>query len=510
MNVETPKNRLQRFGIHGIVVLHLLIALPLAYLLNIWADEASTLHTTEHGLGFAIRHALADEKQAPLYFWILSLWRELSGSILFARLFSVICAAVAIRLFFGVARRFFSERAALFVTLLFALHPFLIWASVEVRVYSLVILISLLLLRLWFATYFESTERQIPRRPTLIFLAVSAVALYTNYYLGFLLAGMFAALIATRKWRAAAAYFFNMVAAAVCFAPLIWAVRSQFAANTVAFQTERSLVTGVQLLWNTFLTFIIPTEIYPLDQITTVSLVRVWFVRVAVLVIVAALIRKRREVFDDRIRAFIAIVATVGAFFLASYLVLGEVYVAIRHASVLFAPLLLLAAAVIARILPARIWPAILVIYLGLFAYSLTMLYPNVAKRGDWARVGAFLERNERPGQPILVFTTFDALALPYHYKGVNKILPDEKFYDWEIEAPAGTPEAWRRQTEFILSRIPADANEIWLLTNEKCDVGESCRPLENFIEQNYTIEQERSFYLEKIRLLRKKNDRND
>jgi uncharacterized membrane protein len=492
-------------GLAAVIVAHLLISFPLAYFLNIWADEASTLYSTQRGIGFALDNTLADEKQAPLYFWLLSLWRNLNGSIIFARTFSIICSLAAIVLFFKLARRFFDGRPALFVTLLFALHPFLIWASVEIRVYSLVVCLSLALLNLWFSTYFESSVGRVPRAGSLSFLAVAVVSLYANYYLGFLLAGLFVSLVIARKWRVAAAYFFNMIAAGVLFAPLIWAVRSQFAANTVAFQTERSLVVGLKLLWNTFLTFVLPTEIYPLEQISTVSFVRVWFVRIAAILLIALAVRKRRELLDPKVLALAGATATILMFFLIAYLALGEVYVAIRHAAVLFAPILLMAAIVIGRLFSHKIWPAILIVYLALFSYSLSTLYPNLAKRGDWARVGEYIQQNERPNQPIVVFTTFDALALPYHYKGLNNIVPDEKFFDWEIEAPAGAPDAWRRQTEFILSEIPPGADEIWLLTNEKCDVKQSCLPLENFIVENYTVVEERKFYLEKVRLLRKK-----
>jgi hypothetical protein len=118
--------------------------------------------------------------------------------------------------------------------------------------------------------------------------------------------------------------------------------------------------------------------------------------------------------------------------------------------------------------------------------------------------VGAFLEQNEKPNQAVVVFTAFDALALPYYYKGANKILPDEKLFDRELEA-AGSAESWDKQTGFIISEIPPGAPEIWLLTNEKCAVKEACRPLENFIAANYTVISEKEFYKEKVRLLRKK-----
>ena len=113
--------------------------------------------------------------------------------------------------------------------------------------------------------------------------------------------------------------------------------------------------------------------------------------------------------------------------------------------------------------------------------------------------------KNETPNQPIVVFTAFDALALPYDCQGINKILPDEKFFAFEREAEKGSADAWRSQTEFVISEIPPGAEEIWLLTNEKCDVKDACRPLENFVRQNYTITQEKNFYKEKVRLLRKK-----
>ena len=103
------------------------------------------------------------------------------------------------------------------------------------------------------------------------------------------------------------------------------------------------------------------------------------------------------------------------------------------------------------------------------------------------------------------MFKAFDALALAYYYKGANKILPDERLFDWELEAEAGSAESWRGQTGFIISEIPPDAPEIWLLTNEKCAVKDACRPLENFVAANYTVISEKDFYKEKVRLLRKR-----
>jgi len=516
---ETKKISSSSLLLFSICFLHLLIVLPLAYILNIWVDEASSLYTTEHGLFQAFRNVFADEKQAPLYFLLLSVWREISHSIFFARAFSVIFSLLAIKVFYGLARKLFDARAAGFITAVFAFHPFLIWASLEIRVYSLVVLLSALLLKLFLDGYLEfHAESQSSQRRTQIFYVLTAIiALYTNYYLGFLLVGNFCALVVLRKWREARAYFLQMLVVGVSILPLLWAIKSQFAANTNRFQADKSLVVGLKFLWNHFLTFILPTELFPPEETTGISFIRIWLVRLVILAVVVLLV-KNRKILDKKILAFGTICAVIFGFILLAYFLLGEIFVEIRHAAMLFAPLILFAGLIFQEILTRegrkgakvqRFKPVFVislsVLLIVFFSYSVYTLYPHLTKRGDWARVGAFLEQNEKPDQPIIVFTAFDAPALPYNYRGVNKILPDEKFFDWEFEAPAGSPDSWRRQTEFIISEIPPAAQEIWLLTNEKCAVKDACRPLENYVEANYTIIEEKDFYKEKVRLLRKK-----
>lgn len=494
-----------RLCVFALMVLHLIIAVPLAYFLNIWVDEASSLYTTERGFFFAIQNALTDEKQAPLYFWLLSLWRSVNGSILFARLLSIIFSLLAIKFFFDLAKRFFDEKAAVLVAAFFALHPYLFWASLEIRVYSLVIFLSVWWLNLFFDIFFQREDAKTQKHNDFLFVLLSVVAIYTNYYLGFLFVGGFVALLVLRKWREAKKYFLQMLIVGAFILPLVWAIKSQFAVNTKAFQEEKQVIVALKIFWNHFMTFVLPTEIYPSDEVTQISSVRNWLIRGVILMIAFFAIRKRREIFNERTLVFAVFSAAIFAFLLTAYLLLGEVYIGIRHLAVVFVPVILSVSLVVIPLLPRKSRIFLTIFYLSLFAYSLYALYPNLAKRGDWARVGEFIAQNERPNQPIIVFTTFDALALPYHYKGKNKIFPDEKFFDWEAEADAGSAQSWAKQTEFIISEIPSDALEIWLLTNEKCEIKDACLPLENFVEQNYTIVEERDFYREKVRLLRKK-----
>jgi hypothetical protein len=508
----SSKNR-RAFSVAPLIILHLLIVLPLAYFLNIWADEGSTLYTTQHGFWAAFQNAATDEKQAPLYFWLMSLWRSIDGSIFFARLFSVICSLVAIKMFAGLARRVFTPRAAFLATAFLALHPFLIWASLEIRVYSLVVLLSIILLRLFVDGFLLESSMAAQRNARILFLVAAVISLYTNYYLGFLFVGFLAALLISKKWHEAGIYCGLMTIAAIAFVPQVLVVRSQFSVNTSGSHEPRSLLEGVRGLWHQLLTFILPAEVLPGIDASPADVIRVWSVRAGLAVITIFGVKRYKTISRQTV--------TIGAVFfailvclLAAYFAIGIRYVQVRHASVIFVPLILFATSLLSDIFGkergrASIADKIIafagaMLVVVSFSYALVTLYPNMAKRGDWARVGAFIQENESPGQPIIVFTTYDALSLPYHYHGINKVLPDERFFEFESEATFGT-ERLTRETDFVISKIPADAEELWLVVSEKCLVTDACVPLENYIRANYTIEKEQEFYLEKVYFLKKK-----
>ena len=486
-----------------LIFLHLAVALPLAFYLNIWTDEASTLYTTKNGFFQAFSNLFTDEKQAPIYFLLMSLWRKINDSIFFARLFSIVCSLLAIVSFSSLARKIWDEKTAIFITAIFALHPYLFWASLEIRLYSLIILLSCLLFSFFIDGYLR--EDSADKKAQVFYVLTSIVALYTNYYLGFLLVGAFFALLILRRFKEAKSYFMQMLVVGLAILPLFYIINLQFSDRIVTFQEEKSLVEGVRNLWNHFLTFVLPTEIYPTEEITVFSIARLWIVRVEILAATILFIKNRFKDLDKTIIAFGTISAVSAAFFLFVYFQLGVGYVEIRHAAVFFVTIFVFVSAVLVKILPKKSWFFVSVLYLIFFAYAIFAMYPNLTKRGDWARVAAFIEQNEKPNQPIVIFQVYDAISLPNYYKGTNKILPDEKVFSFFAEGETGKPNNFRNQIEFLISKIPPDSQEIWLLTNEKCEVKQSCEPLEKFVEANYTIIEEKNFYKEKVRLLRKK-----
>lgn len=489
-----------------LMLLHAATALPLAYFINIWIDEASTLYTTNHGFFYAFQNTLSNEKQAPLYFLIMSIWREIGSSIFFARLFSVICSLVAIKFFYDLARKFWDEKTTILFTFFFAVHPYLFWASLEIRGYSLVILLSVLLLKFFTEGFWQSENK----KSQIFYVITAVISLYTNYYLGFLLVGGFVALLVVRRWKAARNYFLQMLIAGVFFLPMLWVIKSQMAIRNDGFVPPTDLVEGLKILWNNFLTFVLPTEIYTTGEASPISVFRVWLVRIFGLAAIIFLSVKRK-VFDEKIIVFAAFSAVAFVFLLVLYLMMGAGFIAIRHMAIVFVPILLLLFAVFWEIKPdgkkysAVYFGSIAVLLISFYIYGLISLHPNLTKRGDWARVANFIEQNETASQPIIIFSNYDAIALPFYYDGKNEILPNDKFFAWNYEAESESAKAHTKQIEYVISLIPDDAGEIWLLTRKDCHTTEACLPLEKFVESNYTVLIEQEFFMERVRLLGKK-----
>lgn len=485
----------------------MVIALPLAYMLNAWADEASSLYSSQHGLMFALQNAGSDEKQAPLYFWLLSIWRYADRSIFFARLLSIVFSLGSIAIFIKLASSWFSRRGLIFAVFAFGLHPYLIWASLEIRVYAMIVFLSLALIMAFFNVFLSEEKPNFLRHA--IFFILSVISLYTNYYLGFLLVGLFSILIYRRDQRAAFRYVAIMAAAGLCFVPQILQVKSQFAENTSGFIEPRSIFEALQIVWNIFLTFALPTELFPEEPITVVSLVRLWMMRAAVVFGIGYLIWKRPKLSPET-RSMLVVVAVTFAGLVAAYFLLGRIYLNIRHAAVIFAPLLLAIFLLFRdgidlnemRLKPATAIAALLIAIS--YFYSVVTLYPTMAKRGDWHRVAAYISANEKQGEPIVVFPPFEALALPYHYNGANRVLPPSGFFDQEASGAMGSAASMTRQNQAIIDTIPKDAERVWLVVGGQCISTDACRPLENFVNEHYTIESVADLYHERVMLLRK------
>jgi hypothetical protein len=158
-----------------------------------WFDEAATVHLMHLGFGAMLNGVAKQESTPPLYYVLAWPWARLFGTgEAGLRSLSALAGIAAIPITYLCGRELVSGRAGLVAAALAAVNPFLIWYSQEARSYMLLVALSgasfLFFARAW---------REPSRRNLSWWGVMSALALLTHFFAGFLVAPEAIALL----WR---------------------------------------------------------------------------------------------------------------------------------------------------------------------------------------------------------------------------------------------------------------------------------------------------------------------
>jgi hypothetical protein len=480
------------------VLFHLSIVIPLAALLPIWIDEAYTLNTTGSSLSYALHQALHFELQAPLYFLVVAIWRKICAGIFFARLFSVLCTCIALVIIGAVCRRILPSIHAGWVVITAALNPFLIGAAVDIRLYAFVILLSSLLTLFFWDGFFEARR---PRPAQAAYCICAVLALYTQYYMGFLLAAYGLSLLPLQRRQGLRDYVIVMVMVAVLFMPMMLFLPYQMGQHPMPTREAVDLWRGTGSILRTLSEFTLPlTRLAPIHEV----LLRGGAVAL-LFVILSVNVRRVRSV---HMTVWISMVALAVCLFAVLFLV-GRDLMRPRHTSVIW-PLVILSVYAVISLLPTqrlRLMLAgwTLLVVCGSVA-KLVETYSLPTKPWDAKRLAAFVEQYEHPGEPILLFTSELALPFSYYYHGCNPLLPLPKpasLITYDLTQFILNDES---EIECALDRVPGQHRKVWLLWNHLpayMGVQYNGKVLENYIGKNYEVEIEQSFNKSSARLLR-------
>jgi uncharacterized membrane protein len=111
---------------------------------SIWYDEAFSVQVSKLAVSQTVQAAAADV-HPPLYYVLLHYWITVFGiSELSVRLLSALFGVLAIPMIYVLGRQLFSEEAGLVAALILAISSFNIWYSQETRMYTLMVLLTLL------------------------------------------------------------------------------------------------------------------------------------------------------------------------------------------------------------------------------------------------------------------------------------------------------------------------------------------------------------------------------
>lgn len=476
------------------IAANLALTLPLALILNVWQDEAYTLNTTGAGLRYAFTQAVGFEQNAPLYFVVLTLWRSLNGSVFFLRSFSLLCAVLAIWLTPAIVQRYLPDLERRWIAVTFAFNAFLIWAALEMRVYAAVVLLSALLL----LTFYDAFLTRTPSTRAWIFYAVCCIAaLYTQYYLAFLIAGQGVYLLLGRKGRGFLRYCIAGIAALAAFAPMLLILPAQM-------QNFRGIYSAPETPLHSAATLVSIAARYLLAP-GTLPHVNAIYAAVALVLGALIIVFRRRIAVPQNDVAALPVITVTAYVLLATVIYATREHLLNRHAASLLLPTLLSAYAVAALFrepLRTRAVAGWSCLSLAFAAAALWSTYSPLAKPGDWIRVNAYIRQHESPGQPIAVFQAENELPFLYYYRGPNRVTAIPRavnFRRYDVADFVVRDEAQLDRT------MPRSSRGVWLITAGECssaNVQYGCGVVESYVAKQYRTLQDTAYYKARIRLL--------
>ena len=151
---------------------------------SLWFDEASTLILAGLPLARLPDLLVRNEMNPPLYYALMHVWLKLfADPRLGLRVFSALCGVAALAAFRPLAERLLPARARLLALFFAAFSSYWIHAAQDGRVYSLLLLVSIL----WLRAVWDLSEGPSPRRWA-AYALLSGLGLHLHYYFSFPLA----------------------------------------------------------------------------------------------------------------------------------------------------------------------------------------------------------------------------------------------------------------------------------------------------------------------------------
>jgi 4-amino-4-deoxy-L-arabinose transferase-like glycosyltransferase len=172
----------------ALILLTLVLRLARLGFQPLWWDEGWSLYFATADVG-SLLELTAVDIHPPGYYLLLKAWIWAFGSsIPSIRLLSVLIGSSTVLLIGLVGRTYLGRRGGLLAALLLAVSPFHIFYSQEVRMYGLAALLSLAALHL--ALQAQQAEGRARILSWIGYVLAAAAALYTEYYVAFVLLGL--------------------------------------------------------------------------------------------------------------------------------------------------------------------------------------------------------------------------------------------------------------------------------------------------------------------------------
>jgi hypothetical protein len=388
-----------------------------------WEDEMFTLHTTSNDLCFAIKESYNFEGQPPVYFGLLNIWRNVSKSLFFARLFSLVFTLLTGIMIFKICRIFFDKEVSTITTTLFLLNPFVIEMSFEARLYALIMFLSSSSIYL----YYEAYLKENPKKINIVFhTVVSLLGAFTQYLFVFLLLGQSIILLQKKRWQKFLIFFVIHLVIA-----LIFTINFIFISKQVEY--HKSLVEiDLDYIKNFFASiqnFLFSFNLFKFNTILERGIIIIYLLWL--LVAFKRLNFSFRAAYKTIAPVYpLFIIAIVIFLFVMLSFIIANLNFTSRYLTILYPALFLFF--IFSLTISGRkhflIWCTFLSIY---YLSADIKAYSTLVHNLDYERAAEFIENNIDSDAPLLFYKRTNAIPFQYYYHGSNKIVQLPTAYEY-------------------------------------------------------------------------------
>ncbi len=391
--------------------------LYLSFEINIWEDEAYSLNTSSGNLSYAISQSYKFEGQPPVYFSLLSLWRTINPGIFFARLLSILFIGMAAFVIHRIVLLFTDNDTSRWIVVLFLLNPFTVWSALEIRTYSLLILLSSVSLYFFLKYFFDNKNKYL-----YFFLIVCLTGLYTQYFFVFLIISFSIIILIYKGWKSFFTFCLHFIPVVILFLPNLIFLPDQLEmaqADRPNYSRIRSFISVLRAPQDLFLAL----QILPFEALVK------WGVRFIFGAIVGiAYFRLNKNSLENNSSRFFNM---VNLFFLSIFILvllfsifvpLFGIWYEIKYFAVAF-PFF----ALFLTIFNKYPFGYRKLIFAGISLYYIFLLALNYIppiKDYDYKSIAKYIEMIERKGEPILIYSSLIELPFSAYYDGSNAVAP--------------------------------------------------------------------------------------
>ena len=377
---------------------------------DLWIDESSSLITTEVSLLKVIQQALIWEEQAPLYYFILGIWRLISTNYMFARFLSLIFMLLSVVKIYMIIKQYEKSKLLLTLFLLFiSINHNAIYSAVNIRYYSLTIFICVILICQFLKYYVSDIKPDLKEK--IFFSIVATISILTQYYIGFLLLAIGGVILIHKGFKDFFRYCILMILPITVIILQCIIIFSQVE-TYLAYNMQGSGVLGMFK----FILVKIEDNLVAFNSFPDVRWLRYLIRIVYVFVLVTAFINRGKIRHEAKYLIFLLVIMFIPLSVL--YFTMGDDFICFRHTMFLYFPIILLFFFVIK---PLNFNLKIIILSF-ILAMNVLSEYQYISKPNVVKELNSFLCEVENENEPIFVYPNEQKLNLHYQYSGVNEL----------------------------------------------------------------------------------------